>query len=111
MQIDIKPLSVNQAWKGTRYKTDKYKRFEFTVLLMLPKLKLPEPPYKLSLVFGFSNNASDLDNPVKMFQDIMAKKYGFNDKQIVELNIKKEIVKKGAEFIWFNIEPAESKKI
>jgi len=27
-KINIKPLSVNDAWKGKRYKTEKYKNYE-----------------------------------------------------------------------------------
>lgn len=103
MKLDIKPLSVNEAWQGKRFKTPAYKRYETALLFILPKIKLPEPPYKLSLVFGFSNIAADLDNPAKLFIDCMQKKYGFNDKHIFELNIKKEVVKKGSEFITFTI--------
>lgn len=103
MRLDIKPLSVNEAWKGRRFKTDKYTRYEQAVLLLLPKIKLPEPPFKLSLVFGFSNLASDIDNPVKNFVDCLQKKYGFNDKLITELHIRKELVRKGSEYIQFEI--------
>lgn len=103
MKLDIKPLSVNEAWKGRRFKTDKYSRYEKAVLLMLPKIAIPDPPYKLSLVFGFSSLASDIDNPVKNFVDCLSKKYGFNDKLITELHIKKELVSKGSEFIQFEI--------
>lgn len=104
VKLDIKPLSVNEAWKGRRYKTDKYKSFERAVLLMLPrKMDIPEGPLSLSLEFGFSSANSDIDNPVKMFIDCLQKKYGFNDKRIFELNIKKRPVKKGAEFINFKI--------
>jgi len=35
--------------------------------------------------------------------DIMQKKYGFNDNQIFELNIRKCIVSKGKEFISVSI--------
>lgn len=106
VKLDIKPLSVNAAWCGKRFKTPAYSQYEKAVLKILPEMQLPDPPYKLSFVFGFSNKASDLDNPVKMIQDILSKKYGFNDKLITELNIKKEIVKKGAEFIAFQIHNA-----
>ena len=54
---------------------------------------------RVELFFGFSSNASDLDNPVKPLIDILQKKYGFNDNQIFELNIRKCIVAKGKEFI------------
>ena len=103
MKLNIKPLSINEAFKGQRFKTSTYSKYEKAVLFLLPKIKLPEPPYKLSLVFGFSNSCADLDNPCKPFIDCLQKKYGFNDKHILELHIKKEIVAKGSEVIQFEI--------
>lgn len=60
-------------------------------------------PIELSLVVGLSNMASDVDNVVKPFVDILQKKYGFNDKFIFRLIVEKKIVAKGAEFIEFYI--------
>lgn len=102
-KLNIKPLSVNECWRGKRFKTKEYLQYEKDLLLMLPKIKVPEPPYKLSIEFGFSNMASDIDNPVKPFQDILQKKYGINDKNILELNINKTKTEKGKEFIKFSI--------
>lgn len=99
----VKPLSVNEAWKGKRFKSSKYKIYENNMLFLLPKIALPAPPFKINLVFGLSNMASDFDNPVKPFVDILQKKYGFNDFQIMEANIKKQVVQKGKEFIGFEI--------
>jgi Holliday junction resolvase RusA-like endonuclease len=104
IRIDIKPLSVNLAWQGKRFKTDAYKQYEHDVLLMLPTLKLPKAPYKLTLMVGFRNKASDLDNICKPFLDILQKKYGMNDKDIYELNLTKVIVLKKQEYIKFKIE-------
>jgi len=104
IRVDIKPLSVNIAWKGRRYKTPEYKNYEKAVLLMLPKIKMPEPPFKMELVFGFSNRLADIDNPTKMIVDICQKKWKFNDRDIYELNIKKQITKKGKEFFKIKIE-------
>ena len=101
--ISIIPLSVNQAWKGRRFKTKLYTKYEKELLLKLKPTKLPKPPYKVDFVFGFSNKASDLDNPIKCLLDILQKKYKFNDKLIYELNIKKLIVPKSKEFIDINI--------
>lgn len=56
IRIDINPLSVNDAWQGRRYKTDEYKRYERAMLYMLPKMELPEPPYKIVYEFGFSRH-------------------------------------------------------
>ena len=104
--LKLKPLSTNEAWQGRRFKTPKYKSFEKEMLFILPKIKEPIPEMiRLELFFGFSNQASDIDNPAKMVIDCLQKKYKFNDKQIFELNIRKCLVKKGSEFIDFGIYP------
>lgn len=100
-RIEIKPLSVNDAWKGRRYKTDEYKQYQNTLLWLLPKIKLPPPPYELHFKFGFSSSASDWDNPIKPTQDILSKRYGFNDKLIRKAVVETEIVPKGKEYIEF----------
>jgi len=104
VNLNIKPLSVNQCWQGRRFKTEKYKRYEIDVSYLLPKINLPNPPYKIYITFGMSNLLSDWDNPVKPFQDILQKNYGFNDKDILEAHIYKKKVNKGEEFIRFSIE-------
>ena len=81
-KINIKPLSVNEAWKGKRFKTIKYSRYEKELYLLLKALKLPSAPYKVVLKFGFSSKLSDIDNPIKMTLDILQKKYKFNDRDI-----------------------------
>lgn len=103
MRIAVKPLSVNEAWKGRRYKTATYKRYERAVFFMLPKITVPKSKLRINLTFGFSNSGADIDNPVKPILDILQKRYKFNDNQIYELNLKKEIVKKGSEFIEIKI--------
>lgn len=103
MIINIKPLSVNEAWQGRRFKTPKYKAFEKQVLLMLKPIKLNKAPYSVQITFGFSNVLSDIDNPLKPFLDILQKRYGINDRDIYLLIVKKEVVKKGFEFINYEI--------
>ena len=103
-KLNQKPLSVNEAWQGKRFKTPIYKTYEETILLTMPKGKIDaEQMLRVEFFFGFSNKASDLDNPVKLLLDIAQKKYGFNDKNIYELNVRKCIVKKGDEFIQMGI--------
>lgn len=103
IKIDITPLSVNKVWQGKRFKTPTYSKYETIVLLMLPEILIPTPPFKVNIQFGFSSTLSDIDNPIKPILDILQKKYNINDKDIFELNIKKEIVKKGKEFFKFEI--------
>tara|TARA_R110000868_G_scaffold120421_2_gene319537 strand:- start:5073 stop:5408 length:336 start_codon:yes stop_codon:yes gene_type:complete len=103
IKINIKPLSVNQVWQGKRFKTPVYKKYERDLMLLLPKIKLCEPPYSIYFEFGFSNSASDWDNPIKPLQDILQKKYNFNDKDIYKAEILKVKVKKGNEYFKFLI--------
>lgn len=101
----IKPLSVNDCWKGQRFKTLDYKRYEAELLYTLPQKKLPLPPYSIHFEFGLSNILSDWDNPVKPLQDILQKKYQFNDKDIHFAAVRKVKVKKGEEYFLVKIEP------
>lgn len=102
-EIKVKPLSVNQAWQGRRYKTKLYQQYERIMLAALPNLSIPNGPLSVSLTFGFSNRASDLDNPVKPMLDILQKRYGFNDSRVYTLTVNKKIVPKGQENITFEI--------
>lgn len=54
-KVYIKPLSVNEAWQGRRFKTKEYKAYEQEVLLKLKPLEVPEGKLKLVLTFGFSS--------------------------------------------------------
>ncbi len=102
--VRVKPLSVNQAWKGKRFKTPEYKAYEKEVMLLLPKVEIPEGSLKMWLTAGLSSKQADIDNVAKPFIDILQKKYGFNDNQIYMLFMFKQIVKKGDEYMSFHIE-------
>ena len=103
-KLRLKPLSVNKAFQGKRFKTKEYKQFERDMLLMLPKVKVDfKGDLKVKIDYGFSSKLSDIDNPNKMVLDVLCKKYGFDDRQIYELINTKTIVKKGNEFINFSI--------
>ena len=103
--INIKPLSVNDAWRGRRFKTDEYKYFEIYTLILLPKeLYIPEhEELEIFLEFGVSNKGFDWDNAIKPFVDVLQKKYKFNDNRIYKASVKKTIVKKGEEFVRFEL--------
>ena len=101
--IPIKPMSVNEAWQGKRYKSKKYKAYEKHVYHLLPRLKIPDGPLKVYYEFGFSSKLSDYDNPIKPLQDILQFKYAFDDNRIFEATIRKVKVAKGDEYIKFEI--------
>jgi len=103
MRLDIKPLSVNKAWQGKRFKTKEYNVYIANVLAILRPCVIPGGYLDLYLKFGFSSKASDFDNPVKCFVDCLQKKYGFNDNKIKRCVIEVEHVKKGHEFIEWSI--------
>lgn len=99
----IKPLSVNNAFQGRRFKTNAYKAYEQELLYTLPAKTLPKPPFSIEFEFGFSNPKADWDNPVKVLQDVLQKKYNFNDADIFEAAVRKVKVKKGQEFFRVSI--------
>jgi Holliday junction resolvase RusA-like endonuclease len=104
INLDVKPLSVNQCWQGRRFKTKAYKQYEKALLQLLPNIDFTfKDKISINITFGFSNKTSDIDNPLKPILDILQKKYYFNDRSIYELNVKKEVVKKGKEFISIKI--------
>ena len=107
-KIQIKPLSVNQAYVGKLKHTKALSKYQNDVTFLLPKIAMPPPPYEIYFKFGFSSASSDIDNPVKILLDLLAKKYEFNDKLIYRLNIEREQVKKGKEYIEFKIDYFEN---
>jgi len=103
--INIKPLSVNEAFNGQRTRSKKYDAFINSMMFLLPKhIEYPDAEnIKLAIEFGFSSKASDIDNCCKSFIDCIVKKYKVDDRNIYELHVFKEIVKKGNEYIKFRI--------
>jgi Holliday junction resolvase RusA-like endonuclease len=104
IRINIKPMSVNDAWKGRRFKTKKYTDYSKTLLMILPKVSVPNTQLEINFIFGISS-CSDIDNPLKLIIDIFQKKYKFDDKKIMKLIVQKNIVKKGQEYFMFDIKP------
>lgn len=103
VRIKIKPLSVNDVWQGRRFKTYAYKKYEKDLFKVLPHIDIPKGKLKLKITWGFSSKASDIDNPTKPLQDILQKVYSFNDKMIYKLEIDKVDVKKGEEYLEFEL--------
>ena len=101
--LNIRPLSVNCAWKGKRYKSDEYKKYEEDLFKILPQLEIPDGKLEVQYLWGFSSKLSDVDSPIKQFQDILQKAYGFNDRMIFRIIVQKIKVPKGSEFISFTI--------
>ena len=107
--IPTKPLSVNQAWKGKRFKTEKYDEFTDTVdklLLMNRKPEIPDGDLEIHFMWGLSTyKQSDYDNPIKCAQDRIANWLKIDDNRFVGGSQRKVKVSKGDEFIVFMIRP------
>lgn len=107
ISVNIKPLSINEAFQGRRFKSPKYKAYEKECLSKLRPIKFPQGKVSLHIRYGFSNKAADLDNPTKLVVDLMQKKYNFNDKNVYEMHLYKLIVPRGKEFWEVTIIPLE----
>lgn len=112
----LKPLSANEAFaprsvkrgrfhRGEIYKTPKYQEYERILKVRLPDLSIPEDKITLRVKVCYLRSNSDIDNCLKPFIDVLQKRYGFNDNKIYKIIIKKEVVKKGNEGIWFQLLP------
>jgi len=95
IQIDIKPLSINRAFKGRRFKTKDYEDYEKEVLLLLPKCDKIKGEVAVYLEFYLKNaKRIDVDNLEKLLLDIIVKKgYIEDDRKIWILQARKFISK------------------
>ncbi len=103
LYMNIKAISLNVAYRGRRFATKELDAFKRTVSYLAPSIKIPDGKLKVKYVFGVSTKNSDGDNLIKCCQDALAEKYGFNDKKIYKWEVEKVDVKKGFEFISFEI--------
>ncbi len=103
VRIKVKPLSLNKAYRGRRFSTPELSQYKRDITLQLPKMAVPQGNLSVTYVFGVSNKMADADNLIKAFQDCIAECYGFNDNQIYEWHVRKVMVKKGEEFVDFDL--------
>ena len=104
IRVDIKPLSVNDAYKGRHFPTQKLDDYKEALQYLLPNMEVPAGGLAVRYVSGLSSKAADGDNCIKAFQDALCQKYGFDDRTIWRWDIEKGMVKKGDEFIKFSID-------
>ena len=88
---DIDIISINNAYRGRRFKTKEYIGYEQELLLKLPKAKMIKGKVQINYLFKVKNfGGRDLDNCIKVVQDILAKKgYIENDNRIVTITAQK----------------------
>lgn len=104
-RINIKPISVNEAYRGRRFATKELKKYKLDLARLLPDMEVPKGKLMVRYTFGVSSKASDWDNLIKAFQDCLAERYGFNDNRIYRGLVIKVDVPRGEEFIEWELSP------
>ena len=110
--VPVKPVSANRMYDHSskrKWKSEKYVVFEKNLNSALKEINLHLPKdggLKLEVVFGISSRF-DLDNGLKAFIDILQNFYEFNDNRVFHIDAKKDKVKKGSEYIEFDLTQLE----
>ena len=108
--IPIKPLTVNKAYRGRKYKSPEYKEWTEKMDLLLlkhaPPGPLPEGDLFIFFNFGMTLQ-NDTDNPVKSAKDRIAKHYGINDRRFRSHAADRIKQPRDGGFIEFIIKPYE----
>jgi len=74
IKINIKPLSINSAFQGRRFRTPLYNKYINEMLNILPELKITKTDnFFLFVEFGYSSKLSDIDNGLKPLIDCLVK--------------------------------------
>jgi len=103
MIIKIKPLSINAAFQGRRFKSPAYKLFEEEFLLIAPHREMIKGKVGIEYKFHLKNHKmADYDNCIKTTQDLIVRKgYIEDDRKIYEAKITK--VPSDEDYIEFRI--------
>ena len=90
--IDIKPLSVNRAWQGRRFKTKEYNEWLKLALALMGRKKMLKGDLSVHIDFYFKYvKKNDIDNPIKCLLDVITKAGWINDdRQIYYLSVCKK---------------------
>lgn len=104
--LGIKALSVNKLYKGIKERSHYYKKFRREVFQTLngcsSKVNL-SGNLTFCMEVGFSSPLSDLSNAMKAIEDVLSEYFGFNDRQIVRIELDKLLVNKGDEYMKITI--------
>lgn len=91
IRLPIRPMSINSAWQGRRFKTPKYKRYCQAVSCLLPKRETITGYINLEVALYLKYFAtSDVDNFLKPMIDILvSNRIIEDDKFILKITVEK----------------------
>ncbi len=107
VKLGLKPFSANKMhYRSGKKDTREYREFKGDINEFLAGDYGVDKKamIKFTLVSGFSNKQSDLDNAFKPLLDAMQLAMGFNDNQIYDIIALKDVVPKGEEYILIKLE-------
>ena len=91
--IELKPLSVNKAWQGRRFKTKDYKQYEKDFNLLVGSLEKEKIKGDIAVTIEWhlkNDKRTDIDNPTKPLLDLLSKAGAWeDDRKIRELHLYK----------------------
>lgn len=92
LTLNVKPLTINRAWRGRHFSTAEKKAFETRLHWSLPKVSVVgKPYYRVEYDLYLINFAAmDWDNCIKVLQDCLVEKGIIsNDSKIVDARVRK----------------------
>jgi Holliday junction resolvase RusA-like endonuclease len=111
MRLNIKPLSINEAFQGRRFKTKKHKDFEEQVLWILKgNIQKFDKDYSMHLKFYLKNALRcDLSNYIKVLEDCIVKSGIVKDDRFC-WRMEVEKIKSEEDYIEFEIKALNKSK-
>lgn len=106
--IELKPISTNRIYKGKRYLSAEARKFKEDARMYLrqcfQEYNIPAGDLHVYYRFGVSRKM-DVDNCVKLFQDVLCDYLGIDDSRIRAVTAIRDKVSIRSEFIGFKILP------
>ena len=107
LRIPLKPVSINAAFQGRRFKTKECVKFCEDFMLVMPRKEMVEGVVEVEYHFYMVNHKMvDYDNVIKVTQDMLVKKkYIEDDRKIYKATIYK--IPSDSDFIVVSIKPLD----
>lgn len=114
VELPLPAISTNKLYMGIKKRSGYYKTFRKKVLQYLAtnydaSLVSLTGNLCMTLEVGFSSSLSDLSNAIKGIEDVLCEFYGFNDRQIVHIEMDKKLVDKGCEYMSIHIKKSRKR--